>query len=149
MKNNQKGITLIALVVTIIVLLILAGVSIAMLTGQTGIMSNAKQAAWETKLGDAKDMLGMAVGEYWMEYVNHEYNNATLTHEELTSEDQVLKQAATDTQASLGNDFKIDVNTENKVTITYKTRYKVEGTMSDESAAVQWGQMTDTGVASE
>ena len=32
-KTNQKGITLIALIVTIIVLLILAGVSIAMLTG--------------------------------------------------------------------------------------------------------------------
>ena len=33
-KTNQKGITLIALVITIIVLLILAGVSIAMLTGE-------------------------------------------------------------------------------------------------------------------
>ena len=33
-KNNKRGITLIALVVTIIVLLILAGVSIAMLTGE-------------------------------------------------------------------------------------------------------------------
>ena len=32
-KKQQKGITLIALVVTIIILLILAGVSIAMLTG--------------------------------------------------------------------------------------------------------------------
>ena len=35
--NKQKGITLIALVVTIIVLLILAGVSISMLTGDNGI----------------------------------------------------------------------------------------------------------------
>ena len=44
MKNN-KGITLIALVVTIIVLLILAGVSIAMLTGQNGILNRASQAS--------------------------------------------------------------------------------------------------------
>ena len=36
--KRQSGITLIALVVTIIVLLILAGVSIAMLTGQNGIL---------------------------------------------------------------------------------------------------------------
>ena len=36
MKNNIKGITLIALVITIIVLLILASVSIALLTGQNG-----------------------------------------------------------------------------------------------------------------
>lgn len=34
MKNNQRGITLIALVITIIVLLILAGVSISMLLGE-------------------------------------------------------------------------------------------------------------------
>ena len=42
MKKNmtkQRGITLIALVITIIVLLILAGVSIAMLTGQNGILT--------------------------------------------------------------------------------------------------------------
>ena len=40
MKNN-KGITLIALVITIIVLLILAGISIAMLTGENGILTNS------------------------------------------------------------------------------------------------------------
>ena len=42
-KKNQ-GITLIALVVTIIVLLILAGISIAMLTGQNGILNRATEA---------------------------------------------------------------------------------------------------------
>ena len=43
MKRNKdnRGITLIALVVTIIVLLILAGASINMLTGQNGILTNA------------------------------------------------------------------------------------------------------------
>ena len=46
MKNFRKnnGITLIALVITIIVLLILAGVSIAMLTGQNGILTQAQNA---------------------------------------------------------------------------------------------------------
>ena len=39
--KNQKGITLIALVITIIVLLILAGVTIAMLTGENGILNKA------------------------------------------------------------------------------------------------------------
>ena len=37
-KNNKKGITLIALVITIIVLLILAGVSISMLTGDNSFI---------------------------------------------------------------------------------------------------------------
>ena len=46
---REKGITLIALVITIIVLLILAGVSIAMLTGENGILTQAKNAKSETE----------------------------------------------------------------------------------------------------
>ncbi len=42
--RNQKGVTLIALVITIIVLLILAGVSIAMLTGDNGILTQANKS---------------------------------------------------------------------------------------------------------
>ena len=53
LKRNEKGITLIALVITIIVLLILAGVSIAMLTGENGILTQAQRAEKET--GDAKE----------------------------------------------------------------------------------------------
>ena len=47
-----KGITLIALVVTIVVLLILAGVSIAMLTGDNGIIVQAKRAREENAKGE-------------------------------------------------------------------------------------------------
>ena len=43
-KKSMKGITLIALVITIIVLLILAGVSIATLTGENGILTRAQEA---------------------------------------------------------------------------------------------------------
>ena len=42
-SKKERGITLIALVITIIVLLILAGVSIAMLTGQNGILTQANK----------------------------------------------------------------------------------------------------------
>ena len=45
----QKGITLIALVITIIVLLILAGISISMITGEEGILSKTKEATEEFK----------------------------------------------------------------------------------------------------
>ncbi len=50
MKDFNKGITLIALVVTIIVLLILAGVSISMLTGQNGILNRAQEAKEKTEV---------------------------------------------------------------------------------------------------
>ena len=48
-REKNKGITLIALVVTIIVLLILAGVSIAMLTGTNGILTQAQNAKKATE----------------------------------------------------------------------------------------------------
>ena len=48
-RNNQRGITLIALVVTIIILLILAGISIAMLTGQNVILNRAQEAKEKTE----------------------------------------------------------------------------------------------------
>ena len=47
--RKEKGITLIALVVTIIVLLILAGVSIATLTGENGILTRAQDAKNKTE----------------------------------------------------------------------------------------------------
>jgi len=43
-REINKGITLIALIITIIVLLILAGISIATLTGDNGILSKAQEA---------------------------------------------------------------------------------------------------------
>ena len=42
--KEQKGITLVALVITIIILLILAGISIATLSGDNGLFNRAKQA---------------------------------------------------------------------------------------------------------
>ncbi len=49
MSKGQNGVTLVALVVTIIVLIILAGVSIAMVVGDNGIIPNAQKAATDTK----------------------------------------------------------------------------------------------------
>ena len=60
MKNN-KGITLIALVITIIVLLILAGVTIAMLTGDNGILTKTNQAKTNTTKGEVADKINMAI----------------------------------------------------------------------------------------
>ncbi len=59
-SKRENGITLIALVITIIVLLILAGVSIAMLTGNNGILTqakNAKQATADATQKEKEDLL--------------------------------------------------------------------------------------------
>lgn len=59
LKRN-KGITLIALVITIIVLLILAGVTIAILTGENGILIRAEQAKIETEEEQLKEDIKLA-----------------------------------------------------------------------------------------
>ena len=59
--KNQKGITLIALVITIIVLLILAGVSIAMLTGDNGILTQTNKAKYTQIEGQVKEEINLAV----------------------------------------------------------------------------------------
>ena len=66
-KINYKtnGITLIALVITIIVLLILAGVSIATLTGDNGILTQANKAKTETEKAGAQEKVELEVtGSY-------------------------------------------------------------------------------------
>ena len=60
-KKQTKGITLIALVITIIVLLILAGVSIAMLTGDNGILTQAQNAKERTEEAGAIEKVELAV----------------------------------------------------------------------------------------
>ena len=57
--KKENGITLIALIVTIIVLLILAGVSIAMLTGDNGILSQAQNAKKETEEAERNEKLDL------------------------------------------------------------------------------------------
>ena len=65
MVYKNKGITLIALVITIIVLLILAGVSIAMLTGENGVLTKAQSAKTETDNASAKEKVQLAIlGSY-------------------------------------------------------------------------------------
>ena len=56
--KNQKGITLIALVVTIIVLIILAGIAVSMTVGDNGIFTKAKEAKRLQITAEAKEKIG-------------------------------------------------------------------------------------------
>ena len=60
-KKEARGITLIALVITIIVLLILAGVSIATLTGENGILTQAQTSKERTEKAEAKERIELEV----------------------------------------------------------------------------------------
>ena len=63
--QDRNGITLIALVITIIVLLILAGVSISMLNGENGILQRANDATGASKVAEEKEQIQLEVlGSY-------------------------------------------------------------------------------------
>ena len=71
MVKNKRGITLIALVVTIVVLLILAGVTISLLLDENGIIAKSKDARTETRVSQIEDEVGM-----WKQhnFINKESN---------------------------------------------------------------------------
>ncbi len=75
--KNQKGITLIALVITIIVLLILAGIAIAMLTGDNGIITNAQKARSNTAYREADEQMRLAYMAVRTEIAAHLANDTS------------------------------------------------------------------------
>ncbi len=66
MLDNKKGITLIALVVTVVVLIILAGVSINAVLGNNGIIKKANQAASVTKEAEVKEAINRTILEFYL-----------------------------------------------------------------------------------
>ena len=64
--KNKKGITLIALVVTVVVLIILAGVSINAVLGDNGIIKKANQAASVTKEAEVKEAINRTILEFYL-----------------------------------------------------------------------------------
>ena len=83
-KESNKGITLIALVITIIVLLILAGVSIATLTGENGILTKANTAKNQTIEAEEKEQISLAYSTVMADKLHsNSGNDLTVTADEL------------------------------------------------------------------
>lgn len=57
--RNNKGITLIALVITIIILLILVGVAVASLTGENGLIDKSVQASFLTEYQNVAEQVDL------------------------------------------------------------------------------------------
>ena len=60
-NKKERGVTLIALVVTIIVLIVLAGVSINLMFGQLGVVTKSKEAKEENLKQTAKDVMSLKI----------------------------------------------------------------------------------------
>ena len=82
--KKREGITLIALVITIIVLLILAGLTISLALGQNGIFKRALQAKQETRISEVKEEV-----QKWI--LNNEINEKLGYKESIVSTEDFLK----------------------------------------------------------
>ena len=80
--DKENGISLIVLVITIIVLLILIGVTLAVLTGDSGILNNAESAKENTTQSNTKEQVLIAVQGALVEG----FENTIITRENLTTE---------------------------------------------------------------
>lgn len=167
MRKDQRGITLIALVVTIIVLLILAGVSVSMITGQSGILGQAREAAWKTRLGEAQSTVSLKISEYWADYLGAQYGGSKATYKNdvvddkigWSTEGDVLSKACTAAELELNGaktgdnaPFKVTVSPAgtaniNSITVEYTTEnklhYKVVATIATGATRPTWGDMEE------
>lgn len=103
-KESQSGITLIALIITIIVLLILSGISVAYLTGDNGILKRGFQAKQVTEEKEVQE----EVMEKWYEVERKCVGNDYTTDEKI----EMLKKKL-DPGATVSNN-------DNKLTVEYK-----------------------------
>ena len=87
MKKTERGITLIALVVTIVVLLILAAVSISMLGGENGIITQAIQAKEQTIIGEEKEVISVS----YTACKTKDYSKDVISAEEMQTEIDKIK----------------------------------------------------------
>ena len=136
--REQKGITLIALVITIIVLLILAGVTIAMLTGQNGILTNAQNAKTSTLQSEAEERINMTLNAikteiFSQQVTNKNYSGTTTTDSVTTVDSRILEIMKLDLSNSLtskdaigqdeaaNEDYSYNLGSDGKLTIMYKS----------------------------
>ena len=132
MKNN-KGITLIALVVTIIVLLILAGISIAMLTGENGILGNASNAKSNNAYQGAVEQMKLAYmavrTEIAAQVVKDSSYDAT-ANAAVTALTTVVKDDLKDATGSLATGWDV-VGDSPTITMTYTNSAITSGSIDD------------------
>ena len=132
--RNQRGITLIALVVTIIVLLILAGVSIAMLTGNNGIIDNAVEARKRTDRANAVETINLALQSIKVEAVAQSIDSKT--YDPTTALEDLQDSAITGINDSA---FVVEDDGTDTITISYSntsTGTNVSGSITFDGSAL-------------
>lgn len=135
-RNGNRGITLIALVITIIVLLILAGVSISLISGNNSILANATKAIKDKAIGDVKEQVILAVNAAYTEYQAKKVTNELEEEESLyTITNSFLDESKL---KSNNSDIEYHYNS-NTVSIKYKKdNTTITGTLDPDTGKFNW-----------
>ena len=141
--KKERGITLIALVITIIVLLILAGVTIASITGENGILSKATQASQKTTQEKEREEIKMAVTSDNMKYITGDERESEDYIENLQKElDNIAGASKTIVEDDMVGCKVTYKETENEYYIGYDKKIKTrEEYLSDKK--YETGDLTD------
>lgn len=136
LKSN-KGITLIALIITIIVLLILAGVTIAAINGNESAMDKAKQAKDETSISEAKEAAILKATEFIQDYMDKRYvqNDQTVTGK--TIGQYVAAQFNNSGNGITSGDYKITAS-DMDLTVKEGETEIVTGTIDEDTGKITW-----------
>lgn len=134
--KTKQGITLIALVITIIVLLILAGVSISAIIGENGIATKAKEAKIKTTVAKEKEFVDLAYSSVVMDSLENDVTVEKMQEEmdnlagegetTVTAENEKIKIVFKET----GNEYIVEMSGGNEETPPTDEE-KVEGTRED------------------
>ena len=146
--KTEKGITILALVITVIVLLIIAGVTIASLTGDNGILINAQDAKLATELSKYQEELELYKVNKTMEDANFEEETLTagktdLNYNTKSEEEGNIKTIITDITDEYFEKLevikgKLLINTQDKHEIKVAQRLGIEVNPYDIRDGVLW-----------
>ncbi len=144
MKGN-KGITLIALIITIIVLLILAGVSIAMLSGDNGMLNQSSKVIAYSAIGEVSDSINLKVNEYISSYYEFTYSDGTYIGETdpdsiIDAIDDALNEAESE-YATETVDIRYNSSSSPKTIVITYGEYSKTGTVDEDAEAIVWGSI--------
>lgn len=142
MKN--KGVTLIALAVTIVVMLILAGVTISVLNGENGIAKQAQKAKEESKIKELKEKVRIDIAGKRVENINGELRVSVLKEildkyfDNVPVETQITSETELKAKEEYGK-YEMKISDIDVGEITYETSYTIFKDVNGEQVPIPEG----------
>ena len=142
--KENKGVTLIALAVTIVVMLILAGVTISVLNGENGIVKQAQKAKEESKIKELKEKVRIDIAGKRVENINGELRVSVLKEildkyfDNVPVETQITSETELKAKEEYGK-YEMKISDIDVGEITYETSYTIFKDVNGEQVPIPEG----------